>query len=220
MDLQNAFQFLIDLKFNNNRPWFNANKECYLSAKNDFDAFVEELITLLKKQDKSIDVNSAKECVFRIYRDARFSKNKDPYKTNFGAFISKGGRKSPYAGYYIHFEPDNSFMGGGIYKPSPALLKDIRTQIFENSKEYKGILEQKDFKKQFPVLHGEKLKMAPKGFPKDFEEIDLLKNKHFVVSQGIENEVWFEGDPIKTILKSYKTQQKFNEFLNRAVEKI
>jgi uncharacterized protein (TIGR02453 family) len=219
MDLQNAFQFLIDLKFNNNRPWFNDNKERYLSAKDDFDTFVEELITLLKKQDKSIDVNSAKECVFRIYRDARFSKNKDPYKTNFGAFISKGGRKSPYAGYYVHFEPDNSFMGGGIYQPTPILLKTIRTQIFENTKEYKGILEQKDFKKQFPVLHGDKLKMAPKGFPKDFEAIDLLKNKHFVVSQKIENEVWFEGDPKKTILNSYKTQQAFNEFLNRAVGK-
>ena len=219
MDLQNAFQFLIDLKFNNNRPWFNDNKERYLSAKNDFDTFVEELIALLKKQDKSIDVNSAKECVFRIYRDARFSKNKDPYKTNFGAFISKGGRKSPFAGYYIHFEPDNSFMGGVIYQLTPILLKTIRTQIFENTKEYKGILEQKDFKKQFPVLHGDKLKMAPKGFPKDFEAIDLLKNKHFVVSQKIENEVWFEGDPIKTILKSYKTQQAFNEFLNRAVGK-
>lgn len=90
--------------------------------------------------------------------------------------------------------------------------------ILENSKEYTEILEQKDFKKQFPGLHGDKLKMAPKGFPKEFEGIDLLKNKHFVVSQKIENEVWFEGKPLKTILKSYKTQQKFNEFLNRAVE--
>ena len=219
MDLQKAFQFLIDLKFNNNRPWFNDNKDRYLSTKNDFDTFIESLIVLLKEQDKSIDVSSAKECVFRIYRDARFSKNKEPYKTNFGAFISKGGRKSAYAGYYIHLEPDNSFMGGGIYQPSPALLKSIRTQIFENCDEYKGILEQKDFKKQFPVLHGEKLKMAPKGFPKDFEEIYLLKNKHFVVSKKIENEIWLEGDPLSTILKSYKMQQQFNEFLNRIVEK-
>ncbi len=220
MDLQNAFQFLIDLKFNNNRPWFNENKDRYLRAKNDFDTFIESLIVQLKKQDKSIDVSAAKECVFRIYRDARFSKNKEPYKTNFGAFISKGGRKSPYAGYYIHFEPDNSFMGGGIYQPTPALLKSIRTQIFENPEEYKGILNQKDFKKQFPVLHGEKLKMAPKGFPKDFADIDLLKNKHFVVSKAIENELWFEGEPVKAILKSYKTQQKLNEFLNRAVGQV
>ena len=153
MDLQNAFQFLIDLKFNNNRPWFNDNKERYLIAKNDFYLFVEELIVLLKNQDKSIDVNSAKECVFRIYRDARFSKNKEPYKTNFGAFISKGGKKSPYAGYYIHFEPDNSFMGGGIYQPTPILLKSIRTQIFENCNEYQEILDQKDFKKQFQLKH-------------------------------------------------------------------
>ena len=217
MDLQNSFQFLIDLKFNNNRPWFNENKERYLNAKKEFDAFIDELIPLLKKQDSSIDVNSAKECVFRIYRDARFSKNKDPYKTNFGAFISKGGRKSPYAGYYIHFEPDNSFMGGGIYQPTPALLKSIRTQIFENVETYKNILNQKDFKKQFPEVQGKKLKMAPKGFPKEFEDIELLKNKHFVVSKKIENETWIEGNPQKHILKSFKTQQDFNHFLNTAV---
>tara|TARA_B110000971_G_scaffold43691_1_gene43348 strand:+ start:2237 stop:2896 length:660 start_codon:yes stop_codon:yes gene_type:complete len=218
MDLQNTFQFLIDLKFNNNRPWFNANKDRYLAVKKDFDEFIETLIPLLKNQDQSIDVTSAKECVFRIYRDARFTKNKEPYKTSFGAHISKGGRKSSFAGYYIHLEPDNSFIGGGIYDPSPELLKNIRTQILENTDEYKAILAEKTLKADFSILEGEKLKMAPKGFPKDFKDIDLLKNKHFIVSKKIENETWFDLDLKVKITNSFKTQQSFNTFLNRAVK--
>lgn len=218
MDLQNTFQFLIDLKFNNNRPWFNANKDRYLVVKKDFDEFIETLIPLLKNQDQSIDVKSAKECVFRIYRDARFTKNKEPYKTSFGAYISKGGRKSSFAGYYIHLEPDNSFIGGGIYNPSPKLLKNIRTQIFENTDEYKAILADKTLNADFSILEGEKLKMAPKGFPKDFKDIDLLKNKHFIVSKKIENEAWFDLDLKVKITNSFKTQQSFNTFLNKAVK--
>lgn len=220
MDLQSAFQFLIDLKFNNNRPWFNENKDRYLSAKKDFDAFVDELIPLLKKQDSSIDVSTAKECVFRIYRDARFSKNKEPYKTNFGAFISKGGRKSPYAGYYIHFEPDNSYIGGGIYMPQAPVLKSIRMSIFEDSTAYKKIIHNKKFTQLFPEIYGQPLKMAPKGFPKDFKDIDLLKNKHYAVTRPIGNDFWFNENTSKNILITFKTQAKFNQFLNHAVETV
>ena len=111
-------------------------------------------------------------------------------------------------------------MGGGIYQPTPALLKAIRTQIFETVETYKNILNQKDFKKQFPEIQGEKLKMVPKGFPKEFEDIDLLKNKHFIVSKKINNDIWFEGNPQKHILDSFKTQQNFNLFLNTAVRLI
>ena len=218
MALQKTFQFLIDLKFNNNRPWFNENKDRYLAAKKEFDTYIETLIPLLKKQDHSIDVNCAKECVFRIYRDVRFSKNKEPYKNSFGAYISKGGRKSPYAGYYIHFEPDNSFIGGGIYQPSPTVLKNIRNQIFEHTDAYKKILTKKELKNEYSVLEGAKLKMAPKGFPKDFKDIDLLKNKHFTVRKKIDNELWLKENSVELILKSFETQQYFNHFLNRAVE--
>ena len=220
MDLQATFQFLIDLKFNNTRAWFNEHKDRYLSAKNDFDQFIEALIPQLKQQDSSIDVSTAKECVFRIYRDARFSKNKEPYKTNFGAFISKGGRKSPYAGYYIHFEPDNSFIGGGIYMPQAPVLKSIRTSIFEDSEAYKKIIHNKQFTQRFPEIYGQALKMAPKGFPKDYEDIDLLKNKHYAVTHAINNDFWFDENTSKNILDTFKTQYKFNQFLNIAVDAV
>ena len=219
MDLKIIFEFLIDLRFNNNRNWFKENNDRYQKAKLEFEQFIDLLIPKLKQIDKSIDVLSAKDCVFRIYKDVRFSKNKEPYKTHFGAFIAKGGRKSPYAGYYIHFEPDNSFIGGGIYQPEPKLLKSIRTQIFEDVETYKVIINNVEFKKYFPEIFGEKLKTAPRGFSKDFADIDLLNNKHYAVSYGVNNSFWFNNKLIENISDVFLKQYKFNQFLNNIVDK-
>ena len=110
-------EFLTLIKENNNREWFHENKALYNQAKNDFEVFVNLAINEISKFDKSIVSVDAKDCIFRIFRDVRFSKSKMPYKANFGAFIIKGGKKSPMAGYYIHVEPGNSFLAGGIYMP-------------------------------------------------------------------------------------------------------
>ncbi len=219
MDLNIVFKFLIDLKFNNNRAWFKQNNDRYINAKSEFENFIELLIPQLKEVDSEIDVLPAKNCIFRIYKDVRFSKNKEPYKTNFGASISKGGKKSINAGYYIHFEPDNSFIGGGIYKPEPKILKAIRTTIFENTEQYKNIINKSTFKKYFPDIYGEKLKTAPRGFPKDFKDIDLLNNKHYAIIHNIDNSFWFKDDLINNILDVFKEQKEFNHFLNKIVEK-
>jgi len=140
MNLQITMDFLFQLRGNNNREWFNSNKDLYNEAKNEFEGFVNILIPTTKSIDSEIDVVSAKECTFRIFRDVRFSKNKSPYKINFGAYISKGGRKNPFAGYYIHLQPGESFVGGGIYMPESKYLKAIRKKIYENVDEYKGII--------------------------------------------------------------------------------
>lgn len=189
MDLKKIFEFLIDLKFNNNRTWFKENNDRYQNAKLEFEQFIELLLPRLKQIDKSIDVLSA-----------------------------KGGRKSPYAGYYIHFEPDNSFIGGGIYMPQPPALKSLRTEIFENTEEYKRIINNSKFKKIFPEIYGEPLKTAPKGFPKDFADIDLLKNKHFAVTHKVNNSFWYENGVIDNIVDIYKVQYNFNLFFNRVIE--
>ena len=219
MDLNIILEFLIDLKFNNNKIWFKENNDRYQKAKTEFEEFIEILIPKIKQIDKNIDVSSAKECVFRIFKDVRFSKNKEPYKINFGAFIAKGGRKSPNAGYYIHLEPDNSFLGGGVFQPEPAVLKSIRTEIFENAEEYKQIINNERFKKCFPEIIGEKLKSAPRGFAKDFIDIDLLKNKHYAVSHNVKNSFWLEDELFDNISDVFKEQYKFNQFLNNIVNK-
>lgn len=116
-------EFLSELKQNNNRDWFQQNKEWYLKIKSDHEKLVSEIITGLSVIDSQLQLLKPAECVFRIYRDVRFSKNKDPYKTALGAVFSKGGRKGKYAGYYLHIEPGNSFAGGGIWRPDSDVLK-------------------------------------------------------------------------------------------------
>jgi uncharacterized protein (TIGR02453 family) len=218
--MKNALNFLIHLKLNNERNWFKENEKFYQSAKTEFTDFIDSLIPVLKSIDDTIDVESSKECLFRIYRDVRFSKNKEPYKTNFGAFIAKGGRKTVNAGYYIHFEPDQSFIGGGIYMPQPNYLKAIRTNIYNDPDSFKKILNEKKFKDLFGGIEGEKLKTAPKGFPKDFPDLDLIKNKHFVVSKKVSNEFWLSGDLVQKVADIFKEQYPLNSYLNKIAEKV
>lgn len=220
MELRNTFEFLVDLRLNNERNWFKENENRYKLAKLEFENYIDLLIPELKKIDETIDVISAKSCMFRIFRDVRFSKNKEPYKNNFGAFIAKGGRKSPFAGYYVHFEPDGSFLGGGIYMPQPNYLKAIRTTIFNNPKKYMNIIDNPKFKEVFGGIYGEKLKTAPRGFPKDFPDIDLLRNKHYAVIKNIDSEFWFKKDNIKKATKIFEVQYEFNKYLNEIVKKV
>lgn len=217
MDFKQIFDFLIEIKFNNNRNWFKENNESYQNAKSNFEEFINLLLPKIKEIDKSIEVNSAKECTYRIFKDVRFSNNKEPYKTNFGAVIAKGGKKSQNAGFYIHFEPDSSFIGGGLYMPQPAILKSIRTEIFENPDKFKNILNNPEFKKYFPEIFGDKLKTAPKGFPRDFKDIELLRHKHFVVSHAIDNSFWFEDNVIDKIIEIFKIENTLNQYLNQII---
>ena len=219
MDLKTSMNFLIQLRKNNNRDWFKKNKALYVEAKKQFDQFIEILILVIKDIDSETDVTSAKECTFRIFRDVRFSKNKSPYKTNFGAYIAKGGRKSPFAGFYVHLEPNESFIAAGVYMPEAKNLKAIRTEIYENTNDYKEIINNKTFKKYFDGIFGEKLKLAPKGFPKDFTDIDLLKNKHYAVAYKVDNDFWTSEKLIEELTKIFKIQFPFNEFINKAIKK-
>ncbi len=220
MDLKVIFDFLTDLKSNNNREWFQDNKEYFLTTKNIFEQFIGLLIPKLMEIDDSIGNIRAKDCIYRIYRDVRFSKDKSPYKNHFGALIGANGRKSKKAAYYIHIEPDASFIGGGIYKPDPIALKLLRTEIYYHPEEFKSIIQNKDFKSYFPEIFGEKLKLAPKGFPRDFADIDLLKYKSYAVVHKVDNKFFAQNNLIGEVMKVLKIQSDFNRFLNNALEDI
>ena len=220
MDVQNSINFLDALRKNNNREWFQANKPFYDSARADVEQLVAVLIPVVREIDPEVDVVSPKECLFRIFRDVRFSKDKSPYKTNFGAFIARGGRKSPYAGYYLHIEPGASFVGGGAYMPESRYLKAIRYEIFENIDEYKAILESEGFGKYYGRMFGEKLKTAPKGFPKDFPDIDLLKNKHYAVTHRVTDDFWFSASLVDDVAEMFSVLYGLNRFLNNTIDKV
>ena len=138
---KSTVQFLRDLKKNNSKEWFDTNRKKYESAKNDYEALVGDVIKQLSKTDESIAHLEPKQCVFRINRDVRFSKDKSPYKTNMGMYFSKGGKKSFYAGYYFHLQPGGSFVAGGLWMPMPPELKKVRQEIDYNWEEFKKIVE-------------------------------------------------------------------------------
>ena len=215
--MQTILNFLNDLKNNNNREWFSENKNRYEEAKHNFFEFVDFMIIKIKEFDKSLDVNSAKECAFRIYKDIRFSKDKTPYKTNMGAYIAEGGRKSPFAGYYIHIEPGNSFAGGGLYCPQPAVLKSVRTEISEDATRLNTILKNKSFHSVFPELYGEKVKTVPRGFDKNHPNIELLRFKSYTVIKQLTDKELLSDKFSETVLNIFKTQKPFNDYLNACI---
>lgn len=220
MEFERLLKFLNQLNQNNNREWFNDHKKEFTELKNQFEIFINQLIPKIKLIDNALDSVTAKECVFRIYRDVRFSKNKVPYKTHFGAYIASGGRKSPYAGYYVHIEPNGSFAGGGIYHPEPVILKELRYEIMDRTAEYKSIISTKDFKKVFPEIFGDKLKTAPKGFPKDFEDIELLRFKSYALVHSINDQLIKSKGFEDYLLNLYKTAKPFNSFFNNVITEL
>jgi len=208
-------EFLSSLRENNNRDWFNEHKKEYKDAKASFDEFVNRLIPGLREFDSSIDMITAKDCTFRIYRDIRFSKDKSPYKTNMGAYIARGGRKSQFAGYYLHVEPGQSFLAGGMYMPPSDTLKKIRQEIYENIEEFKEIINKGSFVKTFGnFMSHDKLKNPPKGFDKDWPDIDLLKYKSYAVMHNVDDEMLFSPGFLEYSLTIYRELYPLNRFFN------
>ena len=173
--LQPTLDFLLALQKHNNKPWFDAHRDAYQEAKQRFEEFVDAFIDEFRSIEDFADL-SAKDCLFRINRDVRFSKDKSPYKPNMGASIALGGKHSIRAPYYIHLEPpDKSFLAGGVYMPTPDQLAAIRQAIDRDPEKLKAAITSRPFKKYFGTLSGEKLKTPPRGYASDHPEIELLK---------------------------------------------
>lgn len=217
-----TLQFLTDLKAHNDRDWFTANKPRYEVANKEFHQFVDALIGEIQKFDPGISHYTAKDCVFRIYRDVRFSKDKSPYKTHFGAHVTAAAKKSEIhtkAGYYLHLEPSGeSFLAGGAYLPESQWLKAIRQEIAYNTAEFTGILNEKEFKKYFGDIEGEKLKTTPKDYAADHPAIELLKHKSFLASHKLTNDIVLSDAFLKHCAAVFKALYPFDAFLNRAMD--
>ena len=217
--METTLHFLKKLKINNNREWFDSNKTEYLDSKEIFEEFVSELIKGINKFDKKVSLDlKPKDCTFRIYKDVRFSKDKTPYKNNMSASINPGGKKSNIPGYYFHLEPDGCFLAGGVYMPMPDVLKAIRQEIDYNPLPLINVLKSASFKKEFNGLDEEdKLKNPPKGFNKDHAHSEILKNRHFIVSQKFENKVILKKEGLIKTLDSFKAMYPFLDYLRKAI---
>ncbi len=210
--------FLKALSRHNNRDWFEAHKAQYIEAKADFENFISQVIVQLSKTEPRYKDLEAKRCIFRIYRDVRFSKDKSPYKTHFGAYFNPGTKASELAGLYIHICPGKSFIGGGRYMPDAASLRKIRQEIDYNTDEFKKIINNKKFKKQFSSLEDIKLKTAPRDYPKDHPDIELLKYTSFIVSKPLTDATVTGKQLMKEVTTTFSTMKPLLDFLNRALD--
>ncbi|HEV8286530.1 MAG TPA: DUF2461 domain-containing protein [Chitinophagaceae bacterium] len=217
----NTLKFLKNLKKNNNKSWFDAHRKEYELAKNDFENFIQSVIDKHCKNDPDLKGLAAKKCTFRIHRDVRFSKDKSPYKTNFGASMDKGGKKSGLAGYYFHLEPGKSFLGGGIWMPQPDALKKVRQEIDYCFDEFKKILTSKRFKTIYGELYtgeGVQLSKVPQGFEKDNPAAEYLKFKSWLVMTDVSDKDLTSKNLLTKTVDAFYLMQPFIRFLNRPLE--
>lgn len=219
MDFPLILKFLKDLAKNNDREWFEKNKPKYLQAKESFDEVVANLLGEMIKFDDSLGGLDPKKLVFRIYRDVRFSKDKRPYKNNFGAAMSAEGKGLGTPGYYFQIQPGNeSFVAIGLFQPQPEILAKVRQEIDYNGDNLKKIFNEKKFKSNFSKFWDEDaLKKAPKGYAPDHAYADWLKLKSFVVTHNFKDSEVTDKKFMKTVVETLKSAKPLNDFLKEAL---
>ena len=225
--MEEILTFLSELAVNNNREWFEANRSRYETCRKRFAAFTEEYLRGLGEMDSQLSALEPKDCIWRIYRDVRFSHDKRPYKEWFGAFPAApapgrpgtGGRKSMRGGYYIHIQPGHCLFAGGIWCPLGDLLKALRQEIYANYEEVEAIMESSDWKRYFGDFDTDwMLKKSPAGFPPDFVHIDWLKRKAFTFSTPLTDDQVCGRDFVKLALDIARAAKPMNDFLNYTFE--
>lgn len=212
-NLCEGYEFLKTLSANNNREWFNAHKEEYLQLRKAWENDIARLIGLMAEQDASLKGVNVNDCVYRIYRDIRFSPDKSPYKTYFSAVLGKKGRKCTQAGCYLHMEPGNSALHAGIWWPESDILARLRSEIDANIEEFKGILENPDFSSRF-TFYGDKLKSVPRGYNKENPNAEYIKMKEYLCIKKVPDNYFFCDNWVEKVAEDFSYVKDFNTFLN------
>ena len=222
MHTEDIINFLKELNENNNREWFAQNKSRYEKVKSKFEEISRLLISEISVFDNDIKNVDVKDCVFRIYRDIRFSTDKTPYKTHFGVYIaSAGGRKSQRGGYYLHLDPAGSFIAVGVWCPPPNILKALRQSVCDNIDELNEIRNEASFNTYFKTFFEEdKLKNVPAGFPRDFPDAELLKLKHYMVDHKLNDDILNAPNLVSRLGEIARAGYPLNKFLNYTVDEV
>lgn len=216
--MESILSFLKTLAQNNNRDWFNANKNLYQDSLEIFRGFAGEMLAGISSFDPSVGNLEPKDTIFRIYKDVRFSKDKDPYKTHFGCWMAKGGRKSTDAGYYFHLEPGKSFMAAGVWMPPKDQLKLIRQEILYNPDSFLKLINTSAMDEHYERGGKEDmLKKGPVGFPKDFSHMEELKYKHYIWSLYYSDSAIQAGGFVGSVVEDYKGLFPVLTYLNHAM---
>lgn len=220
MNASIIFQFLKELGENNNREWFAEHREEYEKARNEFDKLLAAIISRISLFDEEIRGVQPKDCTYRIYRDTRFSSDKTPYKNHFGGYINAKGKKSNHCGYYVHLQAGSCILAGGSLCLPAHILKAVRQSIFDNTDEYRAIVEDPTFKQYYPIVGDNFLKTAPKGFPKEFQYIDYLKCKEYTCSYNVPDAFFLAPDLLDRTEDAFRQFKRFSDFLNYTIDDL
>jgi len=210
-----TFKFFTAIEKNNNKPWFENNRSTYEAITENYLAFINELLLLIRKVEPIYE-KDLKKYAGRIYRDIRFSKDKSPYKNHISGLIERAAehKKCPL---YIHIQPGGSFIGGGVWQPEPDLLKNVRQEIDYNGSDFNKIINKKSFINWFGKIEGESLVRPPKGYEPDNPNIELLKLKQYIVKKNFTDAEVVSPNFIKDIVCAYKEALPFFRFMDNVM---
>lgn len=212
--------FLKDLSANNSKEWMDAHKPHFQQVRGKFQEDAEVLLHFLSAFRPEFTHFKPKDCLFRQHRDIRFSANKAPYKTNFAAYFSPKGKKSDGPGWYLHVQPGNSFIAGGVWMPAAETLKKIRKEIDYSGAELTSILSSSEITQLFRGLEGEKLKTSPREYPIDHPYIEYLRMKSFILTSPLSDAAIESGDYLEQTKKGFQALLPFLNFLEQALDEV
>lgn len=220
--MKQVIAFLRELHDNNNREWFDAHRAEWKRVKTRFAGFTEQLIDGISAFDSSVRGLRVQDCTYRIARDTRFSPDKTPYKEHIGAYIAPGGKKSGYAGYYFHVEPDTGegstyghMLAVGLYCPEPVVLRSVRDEIFDNGAEVERTIREAD---AFTLCRDNTLRRTPKGYPSGSTYDELLRLRELLLERRLTERELLDDGLLERTLEAFRQTQPFVALLNRAVQ--
>ncbi len=208
---KNTISFLKQLKLNNNRDWFNKNKDQFKSIQSDIKIFAQEVNDSLSISD---DIEKLK--IFRIYRDLRFSKDKTPFKKNIGMAFHRA-KPELRGGYYLEISADESFLAVGFWNPNKEDLLRIRKEIEIDGQQFKSIINQKKIKDIWGDMKGEELKTSPKGFNIDHEHIDIIKKKQFIFIKKLKEDDILDNNFQRQLVNYFESIRPFFDYMSEVL---
>ena len=215
MPTQHTLQFLKNLDENNNREWFQIHRNDYDQAKASFENLSRIILTNISQFQNDLHTTKVKDCIFRINRDIRFSKDKSPYKKFFSAGFGPGGRHSGKIDYYLQLQPNNeTFIGGGMWSPTSAQLAAFRQEIDYNPAIINGIIYNDNFRRYYDKISGEKVKLMPKGYTADHPDIELLKYKELFFYHKYTDEEVLDKDFAIKVTEGCYLLKPYIDYLN------
>lgn len=212
-DIRQVLAFLRRLEQNNDRIWFKAHKDEFDAVRKPWEQDMERLIGMVGEYDENVRGLALKDCIYRIYRDIRFSKDKSPYKNYFSGVLGRGGRHTVMSSYYVHFQPGLLMLGGGVWWPEKPILQRLRALIDAEPEEFTAIIENSDITSRFN-WESDTLKSMPKDYPKEHPMAKFLKMKEYLLIKRPDENYFDCDDWVERVAEDLRPLKPFHDFMN------